>query len=39
MHEAKRRREGIPVEAETWRQIQQTVRELGLEARLPQALT
>jgi LDH2 family malate/lactate/ureidoglycolate dehydrogenase len=38
-YEAKRRREGIPVEAETWRQIQKTVQELGLEAHLPQALT
>src|SRR5438445_5966606 len=36
---AKRRREGIPVEAETWRQIQETVQEPGLEAHVLQALT
>ncbi len=36
---AKRRREGILVEAETWRQLQETVQELGLEAHVPRALT
>ena len=35
--EAERRREGIPVEEETWRQIERTARELGVEAHLPQA--
>ena len=38
MYEAKRRRDGIPVEDETWRQIQKTVQELALEAYLPKAL-
>lgn len=33
--EEKRRREGIPVEAETWRKIEATVRDLGLSAYLP----
>jgi uncharacterized oxidoreductase len=33
--EAQRRRDGVPVEPETWRQITQTVTELGLAAHLP----
>lgn len=35
---AQRRRDGIPVEPETWRQITQTVTELGLTAQLPKPL-
>lgn len=36
-NEAQRRRDGVPVEDETWRQITQTARELGVDAHLPQA--
>jgi LDH2 family malate/lactate/ureidoglycolate dehydrogenase len=36
--EAKRRRDGIPVEPETWSQITHTVTELGLTTQLPTPL-
>ena len=37
-NEAARRRDGIPVEDETWRQICDTVEELGIASALPNAL-